>query len=640
MRLLNSKILFVTWSLVLVNCGGGGDSTGGGGSAPPPPTSAPAAPTLSLGFGIKQLQFGWPAMSGTSFYRLFQNPDGVSGFTQVGGDLVSTAHSLDIAVHRHEWPHARYLVEACNSLGCTSSNEVDTAGAMLTAIGYFKASNTDTEDRFGQTFALSGDGQTLAVGSRFESSTASGIGGNQADDCIDPSPVNCALNSGAVYLFTRVNGAWIQQAYVKASNADALDNFGTSVTLSDDGNTLAVGASQEASAARGSYDTSAGQVGSEQTDDTALAAGAVYVFTRSGGSWTQRAYIKASNSEAADGFGGAVSLSGDGNTLAVGAEGEDSATTDESNNGEISPGAVYVFTRSGNLWTQQAYVKASSPGFKHNFGSALGLNTDGDTLAVGAWGESSSATGVGGNENHDCGPAPTNCAFQSGAAYVFARSGANWAQQAYMKASNTDAGDVFGLSIALSDDGDTLAVGAYREDSAAAGIYDSTTGQGSTEQADNSSDGTGAVYVFTRSGALWSQQAYIKASNAEAQDFFGGSVSLSTDGNSLAVGAFDEDSAATGIDGSTPGQSDNTWTNSGAAYVFTRNGNSWSQHGYVKAPDTAAFDFFGNPVVLSNDGNTLAVGAVGEDSAATGINDTAIGQGDSSSPSAGAVYLY
>src|SRR5262245_24489491 len=110
---------------------------------------------------------------------------------------------------------------------------------------------------------------------------------------------------------------------------------------------------------------------------------------------------------------------------------------------------------------------------------------------------------------------------------------------AYVKASNTGAGDQFGSSVALSADGSTLAVGAWLEDSVAAGI--------GGNQADNSAPAAGAVYLFTRSGTTWSQQAYVKASNTGANDWFGSSVALSADGSTLAVGASREDSAATGI---------------------------------------------------------------------------------------------
>jgi hypothetical protein len=153
----------------------------------------PPASTLTISFGLKQLLFDWTAASGATHYRLFENPDGVSGFTQVGADLTTTNTVLDIAVHRHDWGNARYLVEACNSFGCTASNEVTTLAGMLETIGYFKASNTEASDIFGSTLALSADGNTLAVGVQAEDSAATGIDGDQTD--------NSAPDSGAVYLY-------------------------------------------------------------------------------------------------------------------------------------------------------------------------------------------------------------------------------------------------------------------------------------------------------------------------------------------------------------------------------------------------------------------------------------------------------
>jgi hypothetical protein len=140
---------------------------------------------------------------------------------------------------------------------------------------------------------------------------------------------------------------------------------------------------------------------------------------------------------------------------------------------------------------------------------------------------------------------------------------------------------------------------------------------------------SGAVYVFTRTGSIWSQDAYIKASNTEAFDHFGYSVSLS--GNTLAVGAFIEDSNATGVNGN---QLDNTATSSGAVYVFTRTGSTWSQDAYIKASNAEANDAFGSSVSLS--GGTLAVGASGEASNATGVNGN---QFDNNAAVSGAVYV-
>ncbi len=431
--------------------------------------------------------------------------------------------------------------------------------AQLVQQGYLKASNTGAGDWFGYSIALTGD--TLAVGAPSEDSA-----------------------SGAVYVFTRTDGAWSQQAYLKASNAEADDVFGVSVALT--GDTLAVGAPGEDSAAIG--------VDDDETDNSAVDSGAVYVFTRTNGIWSRQAYLKASNTEANDEFGWSLALTGD--TLAVGAPGEDSAS-----------GAVYVFTRTGSDWSQQAYVKASNTEANDGFGESVALT--GNTLAVGATGEASVATGVDGDETD-------NSAVESGAVYVFTRMGSDWTQQAYVKASNAEASDWFGYSVALA--GDTLAVGALFEASAATGI--------NGNQTSNSAPASGAAYVFTLTNGVWSQQAYVKASNPGGFDLFGSSIALT--GNTLAVGAFEETSA----DGN---QTNNSAPESGAAYVFTRTGNVWSQQAYVKASNPGSFDLFGSSIALTE--NTLAVGAFGEASVATGVNGH---QGNNSAPDSGAAYVF
>jgi hypothetical protein len=419
---------------------------------------------------------------------------------------------------------------------------------------------------------------------------------------------------GSTQDYTVTAGTPVQQAYLKASNADARDFFGSAVAVSADGNTLAVGAYAERSAATG--------INGDQSDNSIGDNGAVYVFTRSGNAWSQQAYLKASNANPALlSFGDSVSLSADGNTLAVGASGEDSAATGVGGNpgGNLTDsGAVYVFTRSGGAWSQQGYIKASNTDAGDFFGGSVGLSADGNTLVVGAAGEDSASFGIGSYQGG-------NSALSSGAVYVFARFGNAWSQQAYVKASNTEAGDYFGGRVAVSADGNTFAVGSFLEDSAAAGI--------DGNQGDNGASNSGAVYVFTRSGAVWRQQGYVKAWNTDSGDNFGESMTLSADGNTLAVGARNEASAATGIDGN---RSDNSAPNSGAVYVFTRSGTVWSQQAYVKASNTGTNDSFGESVALSADGNALAVGAGGEASAATGIGGN---EGDNAAARSGAVYL-
>ena len=196
----------------------------------------------------------------------------------------------------------------------------------------------------------------------------------------------------------------------------------------------------------------------------------------------------------------------------------------------------------------------------------------------------------------------------------------------YFKASNTNAGDRFGQALSASDDGNTLIVSAYCEESNATGV--------NGLQSDNSASRAGAVYVFNQTASEWSQQAYLKASNTEATDCFGWSVALSGDGNTLAVGAYNEDSAATGIDGS---EADNSASDAGAVYVFTRVGNVWTQQAYIKASNTEAADFFGYSCSLSDDGDTLLVSAPLEDSGAMGVGGN---EGDNTASASGAAYVF
>ena len=461
-------------------------------------------------------------------------------------------------------------------------------------IDYLKASNTGASDYFGSALSLSGN--TLAVGAFGESNNATGVNGDASN--------NSAPSAGAVYIFTRSGTTWSQQAYLKASNTEAGDSFGSVVSLS--GDTLVVGAYGEDSKAKG--------VNGDGADNSASSAGAAYVFTRSpAGIWSQQAYLKASNTEANDLFGMDVSLSG--STLVIGAYGEDSKAQgvngDQADNTNSSSGAAYVFTRTGTDWSQQAYLKASNTFSDDYFGYAVSVS--GDAIVIGADGEDSSATGVNGNQ-------ADNSASLAGAAYVFTRTGADWSQQAYLKASNSEAGDSFGYSVSIS--GNSLVVGAYWEGSSATGV--------NGIQADNSALRSGAAYVFTRTGVVWSQQAYLKASNTGGDDVFGMHVAL--DGDTLIIAAYHEDSSATGVNGD---GANNSKSDSGAAYGFSRSGATWSPPIYLKASNTGAGDRLGYSVSASN--NTFVAGAISESSNATGVNGD---QADNSATSAGAVYLY
>jgi len=394
-----------------------------------------------------------------------------------------------------------------------------------------------------------------------------------------------------------------QQAYLKASNSENNDEFGQAVAVS--GNTVVIGADREDSSATG--------VNGDEASNGAFESGGAYVFVRNGAGWSQQAYLKASNTDAGDFFGGAIAISGD--TVVVGAIGERSNATgvngDETDDSLAGAGAAYVFVRSGSDWSQEAYLKASNTGGADSFGFAVAV--DGDLAVVGAHWEDSNATGVDGNQSD-------NSAIHAGAAYAFTRSGTTWSQSAYLKAASSDMNDLFGISVGVA--GSTVMVGVPGESSSATGIDGDPT--------DNSAAGSGAAYVFFHDGAAWGQQAYVKASNSASGDSFGRSVAAS--GDTVLVGAYLEDSNASGVNGD---ETDNSLSGAGAAYVFTRTGSTWSQQAYLKASNPGLTDFFGLAVSVS--GDAAVIGAGSEDSSATGVDGD---ESDNGAGNSGAAYAF
>jgi len=585
MKTANLVAILVT-ALVFSACDGGGMSL------QPKLPDPPEAPVVAVDAGLKQLIFSWAEVPGTTHYRLMENPDGHSGFTQTGADISAGSVSVTqpIAVHRQDWPNALYMVRACNGGGCTDSSEVSATDLQPSAVGFFKASNNDggpvgswdaeygVGDGFGAAVALSADGRTLVVGAPGEDGGSSGINGEQSNDA--------AFEAGAVYVFRVAGEKWSQQAYVKASNAEGADLidlaygdvFGTSVSLSADGLTLAVGAPREDGGSSG--------VDGDQSDNSAIQAGAVYIFRLVNDEWSQQAYIKASNTEGGewadrslfqngDYFGYLVSLSGDGDTLAVTAPGEDSGATgidgDQADNSAPNSGAVYIFRYDGSDWSQQAYVKPSSRDVGRIGKPAL--SGDGDTLTVGA--------------------------------YVFRFDGMEWSEQSCIL--TLPDGVCSGVGSVISADGNTIA------------IPQPTT-----------------IPIYRYDGTQWSQQDNVTFSSTDAEHFFAG-VALSDDGDILAAHAYWWEN----------GVPDYPWWTTDAIYVFRFIDEVWTQESYVRNPrperssnpacDYQSHEEYGRAISISGDANTLAVGAPGENSNATGIGGD---QNDDSVCGSGAVYLY
>jgi hypothetical protein len=489
------------------------------------------------------------------------------------------------------------LLAGCGRLGFDARDAGGDGATLFDAsmftgsrVTYIKASNPVASDAFGGGIGVTADGTRFIVGA-FQQGAA----------------------SGAAYVFVRSGETWVEEAILKAAIADAGDQFARSMDISNDGMTVAIGANLEDS---GSIDPS---------NNSLPGTGAAYIFVRTGTIWSQQAYLKASNPGASDNFGTSIALSGDGNTLVVGAYGEASATAaDPADDSAPAAGAAYVFTRAGTTWTQRAYLKASNTESADRFGEDVAISADASTLAVSAPLEGSIAQGIGGDQLD-------NSAIEAGAVYVFARVGAAWQQHAYVKASNTALTDAtgsydqFGWSVSLSATGDTLAVGARLEASAATAI--------NGDEQDDGAGGAGAVYVFTRTAGSWSQQAYIKAPNTTANDFFGESVGLSADGNTLAITAPFEDSGATGL-GTAP--ADDSVPNSGAVYVLGRSGTTWSHRAFLKATNTQAGDSI-SAVGMSADATTIVLGAGDEDSGSAGVDANGL---DNSASNSGAAYAY
>ena len=359
-------------------------------------------------------------------------------------------------------------------------------------------------DQFGYSVALSGD--TALIGARFDDDDANG------------------LESGSAYVFTRSGTTWSQQARLTAADGSDRDWFGVRVALSGD--------------------TAVIPADADDSDVNGVDSGSVYVFIRSGTTWTQQAKLTASDGAAVDLFGYSVALSGD--TVLIGARFDD----DDVNG--VDSGSVYVFTRCGTSWSQQAKLTAADGGAGDEFGYSVALS--GDTAVITANADDSDVNGV-----------------DSGSAYVFTRSGTDWSQQAKLTAADGAAGDLFGVRVALA--GDTALIGARLDDDDVNGVD------------------SGSAYVFTRSGDGWSQQAKLTAADGGAGDWFGYTVALADD--TALIGAGNHD-GANGVD-------------SGSAYVFTRSGTTWSQKTKLTAADGKPGDQFGGKVAIS--GNAAVVGA-------------------------------
>jgi hypothetical protein len=552
-------------------------------------------PTFSSGFNKSDFQYSiTPAL-----------PTGFS-FNQTNGAITGSRQTT--------FPITSYTVKAVNSNKQEITTNFTFSFMEWTNEAYVKAPNSNELDYFGNSVAISGD--TIVVGARIESSNQTTItNGTTA------SSDNSAYEAGAAYVFRRTGNNWVNEAYLKAPNAEENDFFGYSVSIS--GDTIVVGAvaedSNQTTITNGTI-----TVNGTGADDS----GSAYVFRRTGNTWTNEAYLKAPNAEGGDSFGVSVTISGD--TIVVGATGEASnqttitnGNTTSGNNSSTISGAAYVFRRTGNIWTNEAYLKAPNADADDFFGSSVSIS--GDTIAVGSPNEDSNQTTI----TNGTTASSDNSSSDSGAVYVFKRNRTTWTNEAYLKAPNAGPWDWFGYSISIS--GDTVVVGAHREAST-----QTTITNGSTASSNNLAIYTGAAYIFRRTDSTWISEAYIKAPNSDYNDHFGYSVNIS--GERIVVGAILESSSQTTITNGTLSSLNNFATDSGAAYVFRRTGSIWENEAFLKAPNAEGGDKFGYSVSIS--GDTIVVGAIDDGSNQTTITNGSLFIDNNDAIGSGAAYVF
>ncbi|HEY0100054.1 MAG TPA: lamin tail domain-containing protein [Pyrinomonadaceae bacterium] len=488
-----------------------------------------------------------------------------------------------------------------------------------------QASDASSGDHFGQSVSISDE--SVLIGAYFDDNSG-------------------GVDAGSAYIFTRSAGVWSEQQRLQASDAAYADLFGNAVSIS--GDVAVIGSF---------FDDTLFVGGSGGTN-----AGSAYIFTRSGGVWSERQRLEALNGDDYSPFGVSVVISGD--TVMVGA-------APDSFNGGPFPGSVYVYNMGPDRWGEQQQLQSPESASGDYFGYSVAIS--GDTAVVVATGEDDDQgvpigaayffnrcagvwslqqrLHVSADNGHSRGLSFQSVAISgntaivgaegqdenAGAAYVLTRSRGVWSQQQRLKASDAVAQDRFGVSVSIS--GDTAIIGAYADDNS--GAFNA-----------------GSAYVFTRSAGLWSEQQRLQASDAAGLDYFGWSVAVS--GDTALVGAERNDnsngadagaaylftrsggvwgqqqkllpitspgyghnfgysvaiSGETAIIGAYGDHLDNV-LRAGAAYVFTKRGVNWHQQQRLRASVPATDDFFGGSVAIS--GETVIVGALIDDNSG-GVN--------------------
>lgn len=466
---------------------------------------------MSYGAGDTHLNTSWQLATDPGFTNIV-----LANYDNATDKLTWTVSGL--TANTTYYVRARFAATTAGYGDWGDSVMFRTTSDFLPNLEYSKLIPSDgvAGDFFGRDVAISGDKTTVAIGACFSKYTPNNV-----------------LQAGAVYIYVRSGSTWTLQSKIYANAILANMLFGRAVSLSQDGNTLIITA--PGAKLSGQY-------------------GRFYVYKRTGTTWAFQYSSFRSDEASNDGFGWDCCLSADGNT-AVSASNAEAAFGTTKN-------AVYVFFRTGTSWAQQAKLVPSDVTTEY-VARNVTISGDGNTLAFGV---------------HDKSETFTN----QGAVYVFTRSGTTWTQVAKVLHSDPAATDYFGYNVALSSNGLTMAVAAPLK-----------TNNGSQ---------MGAVYIFTRVADTWTQEAKLLSSDITADDTFGMDLAISNDGNILMVGSSYKDLA---------------YVDQGSVYVFTRSGASWSQRNVLTPSTPLVKGRFGQGISMSLDGSMAVVSCIG-DNAATG----------------------
>jgi hypothetical protein len=528
-------------------------------------TTRPPTFTVTAGANTKELLFDWDPVPGAVIYRLLWKTREGQYFEPYDETRLRRSRvAIPIAAHLQPWQFMRFVVLACNPAGCTRSNEIAGIDHMLDAIGYFKASNTDPQDRFGDAIAMSADGTTLAV-------AAPGEDGSSDGSEVDPG--NPSMNTGAVYVYRRQGRRWTQEAYLKGyysqpgsavGGAGVTSVKGRTLSLNVDGSVLAVGAP--------SFDLTAG--GNE---------GAVYLFTRDAGNvWKFAQHlVSPATFFRGDNFGYTLDLSSDGNTLMVNSAG----ARDSSG---YAVGHTHLYARTGNAWLRSTTL---TPPYADDICPMTRMSANGRVL-VSSCGFTSSHPGaravtrrlVGGSwvRYPDLpinwrGPQPIAIDYAGSklainySAWTYGDFGIGiyrwennrWVAEVAVREPTwyPATSGTWGSALEFDRLGAFLAIGDPRCTAHGAGVMPPVMG----------TEPHGCVYFYERffpqEGAApnWRERSRIKAPSPATGDEFGSSIALGGSAWYLAVGAPGEDSDARGVDGD---QASDAAEEAGAVYLY------------------------------------------------------------------------